>query len=117
MSTLYENICFYCERANISGSKLCNEIGISKSTLSSLKTGRTKRIHTDNLAKMAERLGVTVDDLLGTTEQKEKPALKTESELNLEDIKLLIKKLSSSELVELMGDIADKLKEKDNKSN
>lgn len=73
MSTLYENIRFYCEKAGISGAKLCADAGVSKSTLTSLKNGRTKKINTDNLAKMASRLGVSVDDLLGY-EQKEKPA-------------------------------------------
>lgn len=64
MSTLYENIKYYCDKANISGAKLCADCGISKSTLTSLKQGRTKKISADNLYKMANRLGVTVDDLL-----------------------------------------------------
>ena len=74
MSTLYEKIKFYCDQAGISGAKLCAETGISKSTLTSLKNGRTKKISTDNLSKMATRLGVSVDDLLGTTENKKSPA-------------------------------------------
>lgn len=71
MSTLYENIRFYCVKSGISGAKLCADTGISKSTLTSLKNGRTKKISTDNLSKMAVRLGVSVDDLLGS-DQKEK---------------------------------------------
>lgn len=80
MSTLYENIKFYCDKAGISGAKLCSETGISKSTLTSLKNGRTKKISTDNLFKMAARLGVTVDDLLGS-EQKEKSSAPEGAEL------------------------------------
>ena len=80
MSTLYENIKFYCAKAGISGARLCAETGISKSTLTSLKNGRTKKISTDNLFKMATRLGVTVDDLLGS-EQKEKSSAPEGAEL------------------------------------
>ena len=65
LSTLYENIKFHCERVGITGAKLCNDAGVSKSTLTSLKNGRTKKINTDNLLKIADRLGVSVDDLLG----------------------------------------------------
>jgi transcriptional regulator with XRE-family HTH domain len=71
LSTLYENIKFHCDRIGISGAKLCADSGISKSTLTSLKNGRTKKINTENLAKMAGVLGVTIDELLGS-EQKEK---------------------------------------------
>lgn len=74
MSTLYENIRFYCDRAGISGAKLCADTGISKSTLTSLKNGRTKKISTDNLSKMAVRLGVSVDELLGSDQKEKSPA-------------------------------------------
>ncbi|MBR4855168.1 MAG: helix-turn-helix transcriptional regulator [Bacteroidaceae bacterium] len=73
MSTLYENIRFYCDKAGISGAKLCADSGISKSTLTSLKNGRTKKISTDNLYKMANRLGVSVDDLLGSETKEKSP--------------------------------------------
>lgn len=74
MSTLYENIKLYCDKAGISGAKLCADAGISKSTLTSLKNGRTKKISTDNLAKMAVRLGVSVDELLGSDQKEKSPA-------------------------------------------
>jgi hypothetical protein len=38
-----------------------------------LKNGRTKKISTDNLSRMAERLGVTVDDLLGIDTKEKSP--------------------------------------------
>lgn len=74
MSTLYENIKLYCDKTGISGAKLCADAGISKSTLTSLKNGRTKKISTDNLAKMAVRLGVSVDELLGSDQKEKSPA-------------------------------------------
>lgn len=74
MSTLYENIKFHCDRLGISGAKLCAEAEVSKSTLTSLKNGRTKKINTENLAKMASVLGVTVDTLLGSDQKEKNPA-------------------------------------------
>ena len=88
MSTLYENIKIYCDKAGISGAKLCADAGISKSTLTSLKNGRTKKISTDNLAKMAVRLGVSVDELLGS-DQKEKSPASEDVGLDEELIRLL----------------------------
>jgi transcriptional regulator with XRE-family HTH domain len=87
LSTLYENIRFHCDKAGITGAKLCADAGISKSTLTSLKNGRTKKISTDNLARIAQRLGVSVDDLLGT-EQKEKPTAES-GELSGNDMKFV----------------------------
>ena len=64
MSTLYENIKELCEAKGISGGKMCLEIGISKSTLTSLKNGRTKAIKTENIQKIADYFGVSVDRVL-----------------------------------------------------
>ena len=72
MSTLYENITLLCTEKGIKGGKLCTDIGISKSTLTSLKTGRRKGISTETAQKIADYFGVSVDRVLGT-EQKEKP--------------------------------------------
>ena len=74
MSTLYENIKFYCDRLGITGAKLCAEAEVSKSTLTSLKNGRTKKISTENLSKMANVLGVTIDELLGSDRKEKSPA-------------------------------------------
>lgn len=113
MSTLYENIKELCEEKGISGGKMCLEIGISKSTLTSLKNGRTKAIKTENIQKIADYFGVSVDrvlygkypeplkiqyegyrigredernhqkELLGLSEQKEKPPVDDERFLPL----------------------------------
>ena len=74
MSTLYENIKKHCEINGISGAKLCVETGVSKSTLTSLKTGRTKTISSENLQKFAERLNTTIDELLGAEQKEKSPA-------------------------------------------
>ena len=74
MSTLYENIKKHCEINGISGARLCVETGVSKSTLTSLKTGRTKTISSENLQKFAERLNTTIDELLGAEQKEKSPA-------------------------------------------
>lgn len=52
---------------------MCLDIGISKSTLSDIKSGRKKGISTANAQKMAAYLGVSVGYLLGEETKKEQP--------------------------------------------
>lgn len=111
MSTLYENIRFYCDRAGISGAKLCADTGISKSTLTSLKNGRTKKISTDNLSKMAVRLGVSVDELLGS-DQKEKSPAPEGVGLSKERIKEMLGDMNEGDLESLLSDVAVELAKK-----
>ena len=63
MATLYENIISLCESRGIKGGKLCVDLGISKSTLTSLKTGRTQNISMENAKKIAAYFNVPVEDL------------------------------------------------------
>ena len=73
MSTLYERITELCKNKGVSGSRMCLDLGMSKSTMSELKAGRTKGISTSTAQKIAAYFGVSVDYLLGKDE-KEKPA-------------------------------------------
>ena len=66
MSTLYESIHSLCKRKGISGAKMCNDIGVSKSLMTSLKSGRTSTINTKTAQKIADYFGVSVDSLLNT---------------------------------------------------
>lgn len=91
---------------------MCVELKISKSTMTDLKSGRRPTVTLGTAQKIADYFGVSVDRVLGISEQKEKPTLETKSELNMDDVKLLLGKMSSADLVELMGDIAAKLKER-----
>lgn len=111
MSTLYENIKLYCDKAGISGARLCADAGISKSTLTSLKNGRTKKISTDNLAKMAVRLGVSVDDLLGS-DQKEKSPTPEGVGLPFETVLSLLDKLSDDELIDVLAKCTEAMRKK-----
>lgn len=48
MSKIYERIAFLCERAGISGYKLCKDIGIQPSILTDLKMGRQSGLSAKN---------------------------------------------------------------------
>lgn len=73
MRTLHENITALCKERGVSGSRMCLDLGLSKSTLSDLKHGRKKGISAATAQKMAAYLDVTIHQLLGE-EEKENPA-------------------------------------------
>ena len=76
MCTLYERIMELCKQKGISGSRMCLNLGLSKSTLSDMKSGRKKGVSTITAQKIATYLGVSVDYLLGEEdEKKEKPII------------------------------------------
>ena len=65
MNTLYNQISALCTQHNISGAKLCADIGISRGILSDLKTGRKKTLNAETAYKIAKYFGVSVGYLLG----------------------------------------------------
>lgn len=68
MCTLYDRITELCKAKGVSGSRMCLDLGLSKSTLSDIKNGRKKGISTSTAQKMAAYLGVSVGYLLGNDE-------------------------------------------------
>lgn len=74
MATLYERIEELCHQNGITGGKMCNDLGISRSTMTELRKGRTKTLKLEKASKIAKYFGVTVEYLLGQNnlEQKEK---------------------------------------------
>lgn len=64
MGTLYEKIKGLCEQKGVSGGKMCVELGISKSLMTSLKKGRTKTITTANAQKIADYFNIPLEKLL-----------------------------------------------------
>ena len=76
MSNLYERITSLCKQKGVTGSKMCLELGMSKSTMSELKAGRTKGLTTATAQKIASYFGVTVGYLLGEEEVKKKVGVK-----------------------------------------
>ena len=58
---MYEKIQELCDDKGIKVAQLCRETGVPKSTLSELKQGRTKTLSTQNLIKVAQYFGVSLD--------------------------------------------------------
>lgn len=79
MGTLYENVILnsvsdLCESSTpkVSMSKMCNDLGLSRSLITKLKADPERTISGDTAVKIADYFGVSVDRVLGS-EQKEKP--------------------------------------------
>ena len=73
MGTLYEKINTLCKAKGVSGSRMCLDLGISKSTMSDLKFGRIKGISVPTAQKIAGYFGISVDELYGDEAKTEKP--------------------------------------------
>lgn len=86
MCTLYERIQALCNSKGVSGSRMCLDLGLSKSTLSDIKSGRKKGVSTATAAKIASYFGVSVDYLLGEETEKT-PTLTPKDERN--DVNLI----------------------------
>jgi transcriptional regulator with XRE-family HTH domain len=86
---MYKIIESLCKEKNIRISQLCNVLGISNSTFTELKSGRTQQLSAKNAAKVAGYFGVSIDYLMGETDQKKKPLADEDEELNelLEELK------------------------------
>lgn len=78
MCTLYERITNLCEQKGVSRSRMCLELGLSKSTMSNMKSGRATGVSTATAQKIASYFGVSVGYLLGEEEQEDKKEKPTE---------------------------------------
>ena len=88
MCTLYDRIIALCKQRGVSGSRMCLDLGLSKSTMSNMKSGRTAGLSTTTAQKIASYFGVSVGYLLGEEEKTEKPTV-NDDELS-ENVKKLI---------------------------
>ena len=68
MSDLYKKIVDLCAHKGVSVTTMCSETGISRSSLSELKAGRSKSIPSESLCKIADYFSVSTDYVLGKTE-------------------------------------------------
>ena len=101
MCTLHSRIIELCKQKGISGSRMCLDLGMSKSTLSDLKSGRKKSFTADTAHKIASYLGVSVAYLLGEEEKGIKKEQPTEYDGLSKKQKAFInkvKKMSDAEL-------------------
>ena len=74
MGTLYESIKSLCDERGIKGGKMCVDLGISKTTMTDLKTGRRSGISIETAQKIADYFGVSVDRVLGSEQKEKNPA-------------------------------------------
>lgn len=88
MCTFYNRVQDLCKIKGVSGSRVCLDLGLSKSTLSDIKSGRKKGVSTDTAKKFANYFGVSLEHLLGE-EEIEKPTVQEDDGLT-ENQKVLI---------------------------
>ncbi len=65
MSELYEKIDELCRKKGVSGAKMAAELGLSRSSLSELRSGRSQSFRMETMRKIAQYFDVTLDELLG----------------------------------------------------
>lgn len=70
MCTLYERIQVLCKSKGVSASRMCLDLGLSKSTMSDMKSGRKSGVSMPTAQKIAGYFGITVDELYGRNEEK-----------------------------------------------
>lgn len=70
MCTLYERILELCKKKGTTPSRMCLDLGMSKSTVSDLKSGRKTGVSAVTAQKIASYFGVSVGFLLGEETEK-----------------------------------------------
>ena len=80
MCTLYNNLVSLCKAKGVSGSRMCLDLGLSKSTMTDLKNGRIKGVTIATAQKMAAYFNITVDELYGIEIEKAPDAEAPEAE-------------------------------------
>lgn len=107
MCTLYERIQSLCKSKGVSGSRMCLDLGLSKSTLSDIKSGRKKGVSTATAQKIAGYFDITVGYLLGEEEEKEKPTTPEDDGLST-DIQELVERIKKlpEEKIQLLLQLA-----------
>lgn len=85
MGTLYERLDSLCKERGVKGGRMCVDLGISKSLMTDLKSGRKKGVNAETAQKIATYFDVTVGYLLGE-EEKEKPTEDGELSSNMKEL-------------------------------
>ncbi len=94
MATIIETIDRLCEERGIKGSKLCDDLGISRSTLTELRKGRAKSLNIKKATLIANYFEVSVEYLLGeSTSEQASPETQKTPALNKKDERDIKKKM------------------------
>jgi transcriptional regulator with XRE-family HTH domain len=73
VATLYETLDELCKEKGVKGGRMCSDLGISKSLMTDLKSGRKKSVNAETAQKVATYFKVSVGYLLGEEAKKEQP--------------------------------------------
>lgn len=87
MCILYESILSLCKERGIKGGKMCVDLGLSKSLMTDLKSGRKKGITAETAQKIADYFSVSVDRVLNGQDAKKESVPGTEREISDNDLK------------------------------
>ena len=90
MSILYKNLVKLCEQKGITPYRMCKDTKIQPSVMTDLKMGRRQTVKAETAARLASYFGVTVDYLLGNTEQKENTPAEEGERVKDDDIKFAL---------------------------
>lgn len=110
MCTLYKSIISLCQEKGIKGGRMCTELGLSKSLLSDLKSGRKKGITSDTAQKIADYFSVSVDRVLNGPDTKKAPTREGEREVTEREVKAAFFKgadMTEEEMDEAWEDVMD----------
>lgn len=73
------------KQRGITGAKMCQDLGMSKSFMTELRKGRAKSIKIETAQKIANYFGITVDTLYGSETKKDPTAQSGEAVKNPSD--------------------------------
>lgn len=75
---MYKRIEALCKSSGTNITAMCKNLGITRASLSELKSGRTKSLSAEKLIKIANHFNVSPSYLTGETDIKERPSTKVE---------------------------------------
>lgn len=86
------------KQSHITIDELSKETGVGKSTISDIETGKAKSPKTTTLKKLADYFNVSMDYILGNTNETEKPELNKRDLRNIaKDVDSIMNKLDKGE--------------------
>ena len=100
MFNLYNKLIELCNSKGVSGSRMCVELGISKSTMTDLKNGRIKSVSVTNAQKIASYFNITVDELYGKEKSSPGAEEKPPRERKYDEIISLLQALPEEKVTE-----------------
>ena len=100
----YDRFVALCESKGVTKSKAAIDAGISKSLVTKWKNNEVKIPSSEVLEKLSVYFEVSISELMGENEQKEKPAISEDDRLNAEFVELF-SKLTESEKAMMLSQL------------